>query len=177
MEGKTIKKIYAITGPGLSRSAGIPVLELKSDIRQKLTLMNKMNDPVSYQDAVNKIIKSLEGKRPNETHLLLAKHKIPIITLNVDMLHQRAGSPYVAELHGNAYQGLVPYGEPARDWDKAADLINSGNAHDILLVIGMSMHASIIDDLIVAAISRNMHVIEIKKNITNKIKKVIERNK
>ena len=70
---------------------------------------------------------------------------------------------------------MIPYGDFATDWDRAADLINSGNEHDVLLVIGMSMDATIISDLIIAAISRNMHVIEIRKNITHKVREVIER--
>ena len=135
----------------------------------------KKKNPAEFQKAVNIIIESHMGKKPNDAHVALAEYKIPIITLNIDMLHQKAGSGFVAELHGNAYQGLIPYGDVATDWDRAADLINSGNEHDVLLVIGMSMDAAIISDLIIAAISRNMHVIEIRKNITHKVREVIER--
>ena len=90
------------------------------------------------------------------------------------MFHQKAGSSYVCELHGNVYQNnYIAYGEKVNDWDKAADLINSGQPHDILLVIGMSMESSLIKDMVITAISHNMHVIEIKKNIEKELYKIL----
>ncbi len=38
---------------------------------------------------------------PNSAHKALAKHSIPIITMNIDGLHSKAGSKEVFEVHGN----------------------------------------------------------------------------
>jgi NAD-dependent deacetylase len=44
---------------------------------------------------------TLEGKRPNRAHEVLAELGIPVITQNIDGLHAAAGSEDVIEVHGS----------------------------------------------------------------------------
>ena len=44
-------------------------------------------------DVVNKA-------KPNDAHLAIAKYGFPVITMNIDGLHQKAGSKNVIPIHG-----------------------------------------------------------------------------
>ena len=168
--------IVAFTGAGISKASGIPTFEEIKGIKQRLTLENKTENSVDYYDAISELKKNCNGKKPNDAHLALAEYNVPIITMNVDMLHQKAGSGFVCELHGNVYQNnLVAYGEQVHDWDKAADLINSCKSGDVLLIIGTSMQTVLANEFVLAAISRNMKVIEINKKVEKKVRKILEK--
>lgn len=169
------KKIVAFTGAGISKASGIPTFEEIKGIKERLTLENKTNNPSDYYAAIDMLKKNCNGKKPNDAHKALAEYKIPIITMNVDMLHQKAGSAFVCELHGNIYDNsIVAYGELVHDWDKAADLLNDCKAHDVLLVIGTSMQTVLANEFVLTAISKNMKVIEINKDTEHKVRKVLE---
>jgi NAD-dependent deacetylase len=63
-------------------------------------------DPAFFYKALGPIIYSFHHKEPSTVHLVLAeleKHSLlkAVITQNIDMLHQKAGSKQVIELHGS----------------------------------------------------------------------------
>ena len=44
---------------------------------------------------------NVKDKKPTKAHKVLADLQIPIVTMNIDGLHQKAGSRFVLEIHGN----------------------------------------------------------------------------
>ncbi len=105
---KKSNKLVAFTGAGISVGSGIP------PFRGPDGLWNKY-DP-SYFDIDYflahpkeswKLIKEifygfLKNVKPNAAHFALAELGCPIITQNIDNLHQAAGSKEVVEFHGTA---------------------------------------------------------------------------
>lgn len=95
--------VCALTGAGISKASNIPTFEEMGDLRNKLSRSYFRENPRDFYDAVLAMKDRVDGALPNEAHRSLAMHKIPIITMNIDGLHQRAGSPQdqVLEIHGN----------------------------------------------------------------------------
>jgi len=106
------QRIVALTGAGISTSAGIP------DFRSPGTgLWNMMDDmeaftssgfvrrPEKLYQLVQKLAPSMERIQPTKAHLWLADLErkgrlLGTVTQNVDGLHQMAGCLQVVELHG-----------------------------------------------------------------------------
>ena len=110
---KDAKYLIAFTGAGVSVLSGI------KDFRGKNGLYKTMNaekifdldvfkhDPSFYYENTKEFIYGLDEKEPAVTHRVLAKlekagYIKALITQNIDMLHQKAGSKNVIELHGSA---------------------------------------------------------------------------
>lgn len=98
------RRWLCLTGAGLSTDSGIP------DYRGRDARPYR---PILFGDFVADIeqqrrywARSMQGWRsfgvavPNAGHLALAKLGVPILTQNVDGLHEAAGSPSVLDLHG-----------------------------------------------------------------------------
>jgi NAD-dependent deacetylase len=58
-------------------------------------------DPERFWSFYGQRFATLEGKRPNRAHEVLAELGIPVITQNIDGLHAAAGSQDVIEVHGS----------------------------------------------------------------------------
>jgi NAD-dependent deacetylase len=58
-------------------------------------------DPERFWGFYGQRFATLEGKRPNRAHEVLAELGIPVITQNIDGLHTAAGSKDVIEVHGS----------------------------------------------------------------------------
>ena len=110
---KSAKHLIAFTGAGVSVLSGI------KDFRGKNGLYKTMNaekifdldvfkhDPSFYYENTKEFIYGLDEKEPAVTHRVLSKlenagYVKALITQNIDMLHQKAGSKNVIELHGSA---------------------------------------------------------------------------
>ena len=98
-----------------------------------------------FNRVVQQMKDNMRGKEPNDAHRALAAYDIPIVTMNVDGLHQKAGSKTVIECHGNLEAGtMVLYGERAfyeQAFDllqQATDTADKNGQRKILLVIGTS---------------------------------------
>lgn len=106
------KRIVVMTGAGVSADSGIDTFRSKQNSLwakyDPMTLASPegfAKDPETvwrwYQWRRQQIVQAT----PNATHIGLAKlaerYDLTLITQNVDGLHTRAGSPQVAELHGN----------------------------------------------------------------------------
>ncbi len=137
--------ILALTGAGISKASGIPTFQDIPGIKDKLDVDFRAEHPEEFERVVRKMKDNMRGKEPNDAHRALATYDIPIVTMNVDGLHQKAGSKTVIECHGNLEDGtMVLYGEQAF-YEQAFDLLKRAtNAADktgqrkILLVIGTS---------------------------------------
>ncbi|MFW6008347.1 MAG: SIR2 family NAD-dependent protein deacylase [archaeon] len=96
-----MKKIVAFTGAGVSKASGIPTFEENGDIRKYLHRNYFNQEPERFYKKLIEFGSNLNKAKPNSAHKALAKYNIPVITMNVDRLHQKAGSKEVIEVHGN----------------------------------------------------------------------------
>lgn len=92
--------IVALTGAGISRPSGIPTFEEQPGLQAALTRDYFDTRPEDFYEQYWQMVALMESVKPNPAHLALAKSKIPIITQNIDCLHQRAGSGELAQIHG-----------------------------------------------------------------------------
>lgn len=95
--------IRALTGAGISKASNIPTFEEMGDLRDKLSRSYFNTQPRDFYDTLLDMKDRIDVAEPNAAHLALSKYKIPIITMNIDSLHHKAGSQDkdVIEIHGN----------------------------------------------------------------------------
>lgn len=88
-------KIVALTGAGISRPSGLPTYTERPELRELFSSILKF-DWYKYI----KLYEEMAAANPNKAHYSLAKAGIPVITQNIDRLHEMAGSEKVLHLHG-----------------------------------------------------------------------------
>lgn len=94
--------ILAFTGAGISAASGIPTFEeLGEDFRRSLSRSVFNADPEAFYVNLLKLKSACDAAIPNPAHLALAEHGIPVITMNIDGLHRRAGTTDLIEIHGS----------------------------------------------------------------------------
>lgn len=143
-------KVVALTGAGISKSAGIPTFEEIPNLKDKLSVEFKQSNPKAFNEAMNLLKDHVKDKEPTLAHKALAELQIPIITMNVDGLHKKAGSRLVYEIHGNCIEdNVVLYGQNIYFAEEAKNLIvktaieaKKYNEESMLLIIGTSMQTS-----------------------------------
>lgn len=140
------EKVLFFTGAGISAESGIPTFQEQHGIRDKLTRDFANNHPEEYRNAVREIVVSCERATPNAAHIAIAKAGFPVITMNVNHLHTKAGSKNVVEVHGvlptreelerksfpAEYDGIVLYGDLAPKYYLAEKMVKSleyGNSY------------------------------------------------
>ncbi|MGC9318538.1 MAG: SIR2 family NAD-dependent protein deacylase [Armatimonadota bacterium] len=107
----------ALTGAGISRESGIPTFRGSGGIWQEhdpeevATLEGFLRDPERAWCFHEQLRDLCLSSAPNPAHMALAWMQesldggsVPIITQNIDGLHQAAGSRAVIELHGSAHR-------------------------------------------------------------------------
>ena len=110
---KNSNKTMVLTGAGISTESGIPDFRSPGtglweniDPMEVLSTTVLYNDPERfYKDGFNIILDMMDAE-PNKAHNILVEMERKgfihgIITQNIDNLHQKAGSKYVLEVHGN----------------------------------------------------------------------------
>jgi len=133
------RSVVALTGAGISVPSGIP--DFRSPGTGLWERVNPMEvahieafrgDPVRFWGFYGDRFATLGGKRPNDAHRALVALEragllAAVITQNVDMLHRRAGTRALVEVHGSiatcsclSCPGAVPI-EEARARLAAAD--------------------------------------------------------
>jgi len=106
--------IVALTGAGISKSAGIPLFRGKDGIYSDPEFPGEalfdyqtfLKDPSLFYSHIPKFLNYLKGSLPTPAHHFLKRLEDlgklkAVITQNVDGLHQKAGNTNVLELHGN----------------------------------------------------------------------------
>lgn len=94
--------IVAFTGAGISQASGIPTFEeLGEGFRRSLSRSVFNEDPGAFYANVMKLKAACDAACPNAAHRALAGHGIPVITMNIDGLHRRAGTTDLIEIHGH----------------------------------------------------------------------------
>jgi NAD-dependent deacetylase len=109
----------ALTGAGVSTASGIPDFRSASgmwaefDPREYATLGAFRRDPEKVWRFYAPRFAMLTSVEPNRAHLALAELERlglvqAIVTQNIDLLHQRAGSQDVVEVHGSIRTSSCP---------------------------------------------------------------------
>ena len=107
-------KIVALTGAGLSTAAGIPdfrgpqgiYVTRQYDAEKTFDIRWFRREPKYFYQFASDFTELLAGIRPTFAHTFLARLEeagklSAVVTQNIDMLHQAAGSSNVIELHGS----------------------------------------------------------------------------
>lgn len=107
------QKTVVLTGAGISTPSGIPDFRSpdsglweKYDPFEVASLTTFRYDPLRFYKWLRKLAEIIIQARPNYAHLGIASLEElglvqTIITQNIDMLHQRAGSKNVLQVHGS----------------------------------------------------------------------------
>lgn len=194
-------RLVAFTGAGISKASGIPTFEEMGDIRDKLSRDYFNNHPEEFYKIVLDLKRLAEKAVPNPAHFALAKHNIPVVTMNVDGLHRRAGSKEVLEVHGNLdfvycdrcsdrfdfnivgdsvfcprckhllKPNVVLYGDAIPLYLSALDLMADAEE---LLVIGTSFYTSTALDLVGRCQSAGIKVSTINSNAENRVPELLK---
>ena len=108
-----------LTGAGISTESGIPDFRsptgiwARYDPQEYATLDAFRADPVKVWSFYALRLRALTEAQPNAGHLALAEleragHVRAVITQNIDLLHERAGSSDVVEVHGSIRTSTCP---------------------------------------------------------------------
>ena len=107
------RSVVALTGAGVSVPSGIPDFRSPdTGLWQRVDPMEVAHidafraDPVRFWRFYSERFAALAGKQPNDAHRALAALERAglldaVITQNVDMLHRRAGTERLIEVHGS----------------------------------------------------------------------------
>jgi NAD-dependent deacetylase len=132
--------VVALTGAGISVPSGIPDFRTPGtglwadvDPMEVAHIDAWRADPERFWRFYGARFQSLEGKRPNAAHLALAELERrgmldAVVTQNIDMLHRKAGTRELVEVHGTiehssclACGAQHPLGETRRRLAQAPD--------------------------------------------------------
>jgi NAD-dependent deacetylase len=111
------KKIFVLTGAGISKESGVPTFRDSKDglwynykIEDVASLEGWEKDPETVLNFYNDRRDAVKACEPNEGHKYLAKleenFEVNIFTQNIDDLHERAGSTNVWHVHGSLTEAV-----------------------------------------------------------------------
>jgi NAD-dependent deacetylase len=126
------KRIVVLTGAGISAESGIATFRDKDGIWAKVDL-NDVATPEGFArnprlvlDFYNARRKASGGARPNAAHLALARleaehvarngGRVVVVTQNIDLLHEAAGTRNLIHMHGQGNQSLCNHCEARHAW-------------------------------------------------------------
>ena len=167
--------IIALTGAGISAPSGIPTFQAQPGIRRKLTRPFANKHPEEHRKVIRQMTEACRKAEPNDAHYALAEYHIPVITMNVDELHQKAGSAFVLPIHGNL-PDIVLYDDPAPLYPEAFEWVLQLGDYDTLLVIGTSYFTWIAAELKKLAERNGARVLEINEDAEHKVRAFLENN-
>lgn len=169
--------IIAFTGAGISKASGIPTFDEQGDLRTKLDRNYAHCFPTEFRLIMQQLVSTCKAAEPNDAHKALAEYNIPVITMNIDGLHNRAGSQYVIEVHGNAEKNnVVLYGDSAPKYTEALDIVDRLSKDDILLIVGTSFYTSISSQIKHTAESNWAKVVIINDDAEHQVRDFLENN-
>jgi len=166
--------ILAFTGAGISVASGIPTFAEQPGIRDILTRSFANEHPEKYQETIDKMKATCDSAEPNDAHYALAEYDVPVITMNVDGLHQRAGSRHVLPVHGE-FPDIVLYGDPAPRYEDAMNWVWHMDAGDMFLIIGTSFYTGISAHLKAMALRAGADVYVIDDDAEHRVRDFLER--
>lgn len=169
--------IIAFTGAGISKASGIPTFDEQGDLRTKLDRCFATYHRKEFNKIMQQLVDTCKAAEPNDAHRALAEYNIPVITMNIDGLHNRAGSQYVIEVHGNVEKNnVVLYGDSAPKYTEALDVVDRLSKEDILLIIGTSFYTSISSQIKYTAERNLAKVVIINYDAEHQVRDFLENN-
>lgn len=170
--------IIAFTGAGISKASGIPTFDEQGDLRTKLDRYFATYHRKEFNKIMQQLKDTCAAAEPNDAHKALAEYNIPVITMNIDGLHNRTGSEHVIEVHGSVRENnVVLYGDPAPYYQIALDMIDKMLMADILLIIGTSFYTSISSQIKYTAENNGTKIVIINEDAEHQVRKFLEENK
>jgi NAD-dependent deacetylase len=195
--------MVAITGAGISKASGIPTFEEMGDLREKLSRDYYRSNPVDFYKIILDMKRAVDKAWPNPAHIALAEYDIPVITMNIDGLHTKAGSKRVLEVHGNLeyvecrmcktkhsyddveksiycekcgsiYEpNVVLYGDNIRHFYKAIEWSSTCRQ---VLVVGTSFYTSTVNVFVDSARMAGVKVHVINKDAENEVPRFLRKS-
>lgn len=170
--------IIAFTGAGISKASGISTFDESGDLRKKLDRRFAKYHRSEFREVMKQLEETCSAAQPNDAHYALAEYKIPVITMNIDSLHSRAGSEHILAVHGSLkMHNVVLYGDSAPLYSEALDWIDRMDSEDILLIIGTSFYTSISSQIKAAAEKRCVNVVVINDDAEHNVRSYLEEHK
>ena len=123
-----MQNIVFLTGAGISKESGLETFRDKNghwnchDVMEVASLEAWENDPEKVLDFYNQRRIEANKAKPNKAHLAIAEFGGTIITQNVDLLHEKAGSTDVLHLHGKINEAY-PYNQPDKVFEHNEDIL------------------------------------------------------
>ena len=169
--------ILAFTGAGISKASGIPTFDEMGDLREKL----ERNFATRHKEEFNNIMAQLtavcEQAEPNDAHMALVEYGIPVITMNIDSLHERAGSKNILEVHGSLRENnVVLYGDSAPLYTEALDWVDRLGNKDTILIIGTSFYTAFSSQVKRTADMNDVNIVMINADAEHEVRKYLEEN-
>lgn len=124
----TFRKIFILTGAGLSAESGLSTFRdpngiwAKYDWRDVATPEGFAKNPALVHEFYNMRRRAHTNVEPNAAHRALARlesaHRgeVAVVTQNVDALHEAAGSKNLIHMHGEALKALCADCGDRRPW-------------------------------------------------------------
>ena len=177
--------IIAFTGAGISKDSGISTFMETPQVRDRLSRSFATQHPHKYNETIKELVKTIRQAKPNDAHHALYEYGVDIITMNIDGLHEKAGSTPLL-LHGelpkddeldyadSLWNKPVLYGDPAPNYRKALNKINQLQQDDILLVVGASRHTHIAVEIRELAYLKGADIIEIQENAIFEVRETLK---
>ena len=169
-------RVVALTGAGISKSAGIPTFEDMPDMQRKLSVDYKNQFPEDFEKTMAALREIMTGMQPTRAHYALAEYGVPIITQNIDNLHKMAGSTDVYEIHGSFRDdNVVLYGEKVHRLRDVYDLLKQGGPGSYLLIIGTRLGTIIPNGIKSSALELGYQVETILEDADKKVPEVLDK--
>lgn len=178
------QKVIFFTGAGISVDSGIPTFQEQPGIRDRLTRGFANENPEEYRNNIRQMLDSCENANPNAAHIAIAEACFPVITMNVDRLHTKAGSKNVIEVHGVlptreeledeffplTYAGIVLYGDLAPKYDDAIKMVKALEYdNSYFIIVGTSFYTGISEQLYRIAKQRRAKIEVINEDASRRV--------
>lgn len=182
-------KVIFFTGAGISVDSGIPTFQEQPNIREKLSRNFANENPEEYRKTILQMVETCEKAEPNAAHKAIAESGFPVITMNVDKLHTKAGSKNVIEVHGVlptreqvleedfpiTYDGIVLYGDLAPKYIEAINLVKTLEYdNSYFVVVGTSFYTNFSNVLLKYARQRKAKITVINNNAIERVPMICE---
>jgi len=128
------KRIVVLSGAGISAESGISTFRdedgiwSKVDVRDVATPEGFARNPQRVLEFYNTRRKASGGAQPNAAHLALARLEgehlsrsgghVVVVTQNVDILHEAAGTKNLIHMHGQHNQALCNHCQARHPWGR-----------------------------------------------------------
>lgn len=155
-------KVVFFTGAGISVDSGIPTFEEQEGIRDKLTRDFCLDNYNDYIENIKSMKRTMDKAQPNAAHYAIAEMDCPVITMNIDGLHEKAGTKNVIAIHGrmptwkeienenlrDKYGTPVLYGDNAPLYDEAYNImLDLDLKQSYVVIVGTSFYTGISEEL------------------------------